>query len=492
MRREHNHKQEQRKMKRTLPARRKKKIQSKTIIHLTSNFSMRSTLFRRSAAILSLSVVGSLVAPAIISFASSHREAPMISQDPAADATDLYAFVDPNNQEKIVFIVNSNPLGLPGAGPNYMNFATDVVYAVHIDNNGDAKEDFTYAFTFERRVANGNTFLYNTKPYDVLADGNVTYKANAYLIKGKFLGMKTQLRNPIATFDVAPPAIGPKSQPDYEKLATQAIAKVGDASFFAGPRDDSFFVDLRVFDLLDLKRGTDSLAGTNVQTIAFEVPSAWLTADGKMASKSSDPVIGVWSANYRSSIRVLKNDGSAAYANKLIQVSRLGMPLVNEVVVPLTYKDYFNASKPEKDADTQPYADVVLMPELAGLFKAVLGLDVPLENRTDLVTVFLTGVPGLNQPRSVRAAEMLRLNMATVPTPSEKVSRLGVFGGDTAGFPNGRRLGDDVTDIAIQAVAGTLVDKKYANDKLGDGVNANDKAFLPTFPFAASPNLLAK
>ncbi len=162
------------------------------------------------------------------------------------------------------------------------------------------------------------------------------------------------------------------------------------------------------------------------------------------------------------------------------------MPLVNEVVVPLAYKDYFNNSHPRKDADTQPYVDVVMTPELAGLFKAVLGMNVPLTNRTDLVSIFLTGVEGLTMPKNVRAAEMLRLNTSIKPSASP--NRLGVFGGDTAGFPNGRRLADDVTDIAIQAVAGKLVEGYTVDAGLGDGVNANDKSFSTSFPYLAAPH----
>jgi hypothetical protein len=451
---------------------------------------MTSSFLRRSAGVAALSLAASMFGPVAGVLASSHREAPLISMDPAADGTDLYAFISPTDSSKVVIVDNSNPLGIPGAGPNYFNFATDVVYAVHVDNDGDAKPNITYAFTFERFVKNSNSFLYNLKPYSVLDDGNVTYKATVYLIKGKF-GGKSDLskKNLLTTFTVAPPAIGPKSQPNYASLAQQAIHDAGTkGKFFAGPRDDPFYGDLRVFDLLDLGRAKDSLAGTNVQSIVFEVPASSLTGDGRAPAQSGDPVIGVWTANYRYATRVLKNDGTIKNAGSLVQVSRLGMPLVNEVVVPLAYKDYFNASAPQKDADTKAYADVVLKPELAGLFKAVLGLDVPLDNRTDLVTVFLTGVPGLNQPKNVRPAEMLRINLSTPVAASP--NRLGVFGGDTAGFPNGRRLADDTIDISVQAVAGTLVDPKYANPALGDGVHTNDVPFLSSFPYVAGPHLL--
>ncbi len=418
--------------------------------------------------------------------ASSHREAPMISQDPAADQTDLYAWM--SSKDNLVLAGNYYPLSGPGAGPNYYRFGDGVVYAFHLDTNGDAMEDITYAFQFSTKVKNGNTFLFNTKPIATLSDANVVQTWTAYKITGKFTGATSQWnnKNVVAKGTVATPVIGGKSQPDYAKLAKEAVLDAGTkGKFFAGPRDDSFFVDLNVFDLLNLGAGVDSLKGANVQSIVMEIPAS------SVVSKS-DPVVGVWGATYRWQRSVLRGGGVTAGGGKLVQVSRLGMPLVNEVVVPLAYKDYFNGSHPSKDADTQAYADVVLKPELAGLFGAVLGLKAPTENRTDLVTVFLTGVPSLNQPKNVRAAEMLRLNTSIAPASKDTWSRLGVFGGDTAGFPNGRRLDDDVTDIAIQAVAGKLVEGYKVDAALGDGVNANDVEFMSTFPYMAAPNMKTK
>ncbi|HRH93313.1 MAG TPA: DUF4331 domain-containing protein [Candidatus Peribacteria bacterium] len=417
-------------------------------------------------------------------FASSHREAPMISQDPAADQTDLYAWM--SSKDNIVFAGNYYPLSGAGAGPNYYRFGDGVVYAFHIDTNGDAMEDITYAFQFSTKVKNGSTFLFNTKPIASLADANVVQTWTAYKIMGKFTGKPAQWasKNIVATGTVATPVIGGKSQPDYAKLAKEAIKDLGaKGKFFAGPRDDSFFVDLNVFDLLNLGAGVDSLKGANVQSIVFELPVSSIVS-------KTDPVVGVWGATYRWQRSVIRGNGVVANNGNLTQVSRLGMPLVNEVVVPLAYKDYFNASHPHADADTKAYSDVVLKPELAGLFGAVLGLKAPTENRTDLVTVFLTGVPGLNQPKNVRAAEMLRLNTSIAPAATP--NRLGVFGGDTAGFPNGRRLADDVTDIAIQAVAGKLVDGYKVDEKLGDGVNANDVEFMTSFPYMAAPHMMTK
>ncbi len=455
---------------------------------------VQSLRLYRTKSALALASAASLFAGAmapVVAVASSHREAPSISQNPAVDATDLYAFLSPKDSRNVVFAVNTSPFQYADAGPNYHRFSDNAVYAFHIDTNGDAAEDVTYAFTFKTTFDNGNTFLYNLKPVEKLADLNVHQKWTAYRVTGVFTGSKAQMasKNVVATGEVAAPVIGSKSIADYAKLALTAIVDKGaKGKFFAGQRDDSFFVDLKVFDLLNLGSGKDSLVNANVNSIVFEVPVASLV--GK------DPVIGVWSANYLPAQLVLKDDGTSKMTGtKWVQVSRLGMPLVNEVVVPLAYKDYFNASKPVKDSVTPPYAAVVTTSHLAELIKAVLKadfdgtgtVDVPTKDRTDLVTVFLTGVPGLNQPKNVKAAEMLRLN--TTIQPSAIPSRLGVFGGDTAGFPNGRRLADDVTDIALQAVVGKLVKGFTVPEAFGDGVNANDAEFLKDFPYLATPHL---
>jgi hypothetical protein len=456
---------------------------------LTSGLS----LSKRSVALaLAASIVAWAILPAASLFASSHREAPLTSQDAPTDGTDFYMFLSPSDATKIVFVANSYPFHYPEGGPNYFRFADNAVYAVHIDTNGDAKEDVTYAFKFTTQVGNGNTFLFNTQPIVDLDDANVRQLWKAYRIKGVFTGSNSQLKqaNVVASGEIATPVIGSTSQADYAALAAKAIVNAGaKGKFFAGERDDPFFVDLKVFDLLNLGSGDDSVRGANVNSIIFEVPVRSLV--GK------DPIIGAWSANYRPAQRVLNTSGVESNSTTWVQVSRLGMPLVNEVVVPLAAKDYFNASKPVDDAGTNfnAYSAVVLTPELAGLLKNVLNLDfdgngtanVPTTNRTDLVTVFLTGVDGLNKPANVRAAEMLRIN-TTTPL-AQNPNRLGVFGGDNAGFPNGRRLADDVTDIAIQAVAGKLVQGFTVPSTLGDGVDTNDKAFTNTFPYVATPHL---
>ncbi len=451
---------------------------------------MRSSFLKKSAAIVALSSLVATVAPAAMTFASSHREAPAISQDPVADATDLYAFTSPANKDNVVLIANYSPFESAPSGPNYFGFGNDVLYAINVDTNGDAKGDWSFVWKFKTTVKNGGTFLYNTGANTKSGDTNVVQSYDLYKVKG-MLKNTTQLSKSswMASGNVATPVIGPKSQADYAAIANSAIVDMGSkGKVFAGMRDDPFFVDLEVFDLLNLGAGVDSVKGANVQSLVLEMP--------KKSLVGTDPVIGVWTTSYRYATTVIKDDGSRkGSGTKLVQVSRLGMPLVNEVVVPLAAKDYFNASDPYDDAgkNFKAYGAVVTKPELAGLFKAVLGLDVPTDNRTDLVTVFLTGVPGLNKPaaKDARPSEVLRLNTSTPMTAADKMSRRGVFGGDTQGFPNGRRLTDDVTDVAIQAVAGTLVDKKYANAKLGDGVDMNDVPFMTTFPYVAAPHLVS-
>lgn len=450
---------------------------------------MRTTALAAMAALVSVAI-----GPASGVFASSHREAPYISQDAAVDSTDFYMFLSPADVTKLVFVANSYPFQYPEAGPNYFRFADNALYAVHIDTNADAKEDVTYAFKFATQVANGNTFLFNTQAITNLADANVRQTWKAYRIKGVFTGSNAQLKdaNVVAQGEIATPVIGSKSQANYAALAAQAIVDAGaKGKFFAGQRDDPFFVDLKVFDLLNLgsQNAHDTLAGANVNSIVFEVPVRSLL--------SKDPIIGAWSATYRPAQRAINTSGVQTNSSTWVQVSRLGMPLVNEVVVPLGAKDYFNASKPFDDNGTnaQAYGAVITSPELATLLKNVLNLDfdgagtvnVPTTNRQDLVTVFLTGVQGLNKPANVRPAEMLRINTAT--PLSQTPNRLGVFGGDNGGFPNGRRLADDVTDIAIQAVAGKLVNGFTVPSNLGDGIDSNDKAFTNTFPYLAIPHL---
>lgn len=427
--------------------------------------------------------------------ASSHREAPLISEDPVADATDLYAFVSPDAPDTVTLIANYYPMQDPAGFPNYYRFGDDVVYRINIDNNGDAVEDILYQFEFDTEIVNPNSFLYNSGPIESLDSPNLNVRQTYTLSEGRG-GVLT----PIASGLLTPPVnIGPKSTPDYDALADAAITEVGDGiTVFAGQRDDPFWVDLGgVGDLLTIRElpgatgGIDDLQGLNVQTLALRVPIDQLTRSGAMPAgqDAADAVIGIWTTALRPSTLVFGADGTRTAQGNLVQISRLGMPLVNEVVAPLGAKDLFNASHPSNDAQ---FLGAVTEPELAKLLNLLYGdvlVPVPETGRDDLVTAFLTGIPGVNQPANVNPSEMLRLNVAIPPAAQE--NPFGVVAGDLAGFPNGRRLGDEVVDIELRVAAGFLLGEEFqngANGQLGDGVPANDVPFLATFPYIAPPH----
>ncbi|GAA3225114.1 DUF4331 domain-containing protein [Actinocorallia longicatena] len=399
--------------------------------------------------------------------ASSHREAPLISGQPQYDNTDVYAFVSPDRPDTTTLIANFLPFEEPAGGPNFYTFAKDARYDLNVDADGDSQPEQTFRFTFKNQVKNGNTFLYNTGPVKSLADPalNLTQTYDLELVHRRN-GTRYASEYLIRNAPVAPSNVGAASMPDYPTLRNQAIKDLpSGGKVFAGQADDPFFLDLRVFDLLygtNLKEvGNDTLKNYNVQTVALQIPT-------KLLIKEGQPIIGVYSS-------VLRQNAAGEYA----PVSRLAMPLVNEVVIPMKDKDRFNASIPWHDAQFGKY---VTSPELPKLLEAIYKVKAPAEPRNDLVQVFLTGVPKLNQPPGVRPAELMRLNTSIPPTAAPK--RLGVLDGDTAGYPNGRRLTDDVVDISLQAVAGELLGAK--ND-LGDKVDANDRPFGKTFPYVALP-----
>lgn len=400
--------------------------------------------------------------------ASSHREAPLVAGLPQYDTTDVYAFRSPERQNSVTLIANWLPFSEPGGGPNFYTFAPDARYNIKIDNNGDSKADIIFRWTFKTNYVNPNSFLYANGPVTYLNDPNLNTYQTYRLVR--IQNGKEQIL--VKSRRVVPSDVGKGSMPDYGALRDRGITSDGPNGVyrsFVGQAEDPFFLDLRVFDLLyggDFSEvGDDTLAGFNVNSVALQVPRYLLASKRNPAA---NPVIGVWSTTDRRGV-------NGSYS----QVSRLGMPLVNEVVIPLKDKDRFNASASTNDAQFLKY---VTRPELPKLIKAVYNVPAPAEPRDDLVSVFLTGVAGLNQPRGVVPSEQLRLNMNTPVTGTP--NRLGVLGGDTQGFPNGRRLGDDVVDIALQVVEGEL--RGAAND-LGDGVDANDKAFGTTFPYLALP-----
>jgi hypothetical protein len=445
-------------------------------------------------------------------FASSHREAPLITEDPTMDNTDVYVFRSPDNPNTITIIANYIPLEEPANGPNFYNFSTNGVYEIHIDNNGDAKEDITYQFQFRNEVRDANTFLYNTGPVLTLDSANLNVR-QFYTVNRIAGARRTGASTSLGSFQVAPANIGPKSTPDYAALASGAVFDLGSnaGKVFAGPRDDPFFVDIgSIVDLLTLRpvqqlhmvppvanaaAGVDGLKGYNVHTIALQIPTSALVSGGSIPAgpTAGNAVIGVWASSSRSRVTVLNTGATGRQGlGGLTQVSRLGMPLVNEVVLSRAFKDIFNGSEPAGDAplftSNETFRNRVLNPETATLMKALYGVDVPPAPRNDLVQVFLTGLPGANQPANVVPAEMIRLNVAVPVTASP--NKLGAIAGDLGGFPNGRRLADDVVDISLRVVAGVLVEgyNKSPNNALTDGVDANDKAFLTTFPYVALPH----
>jgi hypothetical protein len=448
--------------------------------------------------------------------ASSHREAPLISEDPVADNTDVYAFRSPDKPDTVTIMANYIPLEEPAGGPNFNTFGKDVVYAINIDNTADGKEDIVYEFRFRTETRNGDTFLYNTGPIDSLSDPDWNRPTFYSLtrIDGK---RKTNLGQNLAT---SPVNIGPRSTPTYTSLMAQAVQNIprGGGQVFAGQIDDPFFVDLgSIFDLAGLRpfnpahvlplpaeKGVDGVGGFNTHMLAIQVPIDELTRDGKMhAAGDPEAVLGIYASATRPSVSRLMDNGRVSRVGRQIQVSRLANPLVNEVVIPLGRKDRWNSKDPDdEEAFVEEYAE----PEVTRLENALYPVldNAPETGRGDLVAIHLTGVPGLNFTGSDKA-ELLRLNTGIPPSaPVGKGNRLGVLAGDFAGFPNGRRLEDDVTDIDLRAFAcgygpivGPLIEglgqcggnaNRTPNNLLGDGVDANDRPFKVDFPYVGEPH----
>ncbi len=454
--------------------------------------------------------------------ASSHREAPLIAGDPRADNTDVYAFVSPDAPDTVTLIANWIPFEEPNGGPNFYTWADDTRYNIKIDNDGDALPDLTYTWIFDTVIRDPNQFLNNTGPVTTIDDPDLNVYQTYDLTVTNGAGVTTPLLgngdgvhtagDPIA----APSFAGPAGTPDYNALRTQATYNIpAGGKTFSGQADDSFFLDLRVFDLLyganATEVGEDTLAGYNVNTIALQVPKSALAISG---DATRNPVVGIWSTTDRRSAVVADAPGTPDAT--FVQVSRLGNPLVNEVVIPLALKDAFNSVRPDQDAGIPAVVEKVLDPILPKLIQGIYGVPAPPVNRNDLFEIFLTGISRANAGAdgdpavvlnvdlnsqdlnadaqaargmgiALRPSEMLRLNMAVAPSASP--SRLGVLAGDVAGFPNGRRLTDDVVDIAIQAVEGAAQSGQLvAALATIDSVDRNDRDFTATFPYVALPH----
>ena len=444
---------------------------------------------------------------------SSHREAPEISKDPVADNADTYAFVSPDNASTVTIVTNYVPLQAPPGGPNFFEFGDDVLYSIYIDNDGDALPEITYQFSFETQIVNPNTFLYNTGPISSLSDPN--WNKRQFYTVTRVEGDDVDV---LASGLPCPPCnVGPRSTPNYPALASAAVRTLTTGEVvFAGQRNDPFFVDLgSIFDLGDLRPfqnlhliptaaapGVDATKALNIHTIAIQIPISDLTTDGSVPSDpmSATAVLGIWGAASRRKMRLADcaND-ELAEAGPWVQVSRLGNPLFNEVLVPLGRKDRWNASQPHDDQD---FADGVKHPELAGLLPVLYpgvfpNLAALSADRADLVAILLTGipagiVPGFQNNTGPVLADMLRLNVAIPPAASP--NPLGLIGGDAAGFPNGRRVADDVVTIELRAIAGVtypLIDSTFKPDGaaslITQGLTPAAGRYLPTFPYVGTP-----
>ena len=454
---------------------------------------------------------------------SSHREAPEISKDPVADSTDLYAFVSPDAPETVTLIANYIPLQSPAGGPNFYEFGDDVLYEIHIDNDGDGRADVTYQFRFTTHLRNRDTFLYNTGPINSLGSPNWNRHQTYTLTRVGSGGRTTTLGEGLA----CPPCnIGPLSTRDYPALADAAVHRLrGGRKVFAGQRAEGFYVDLgSIFDLANLRPfqllnlfgknvfgsdapGVNSTKELNVHSLALQVPIRDLTRDGWQSDRVDDPraTIGVWTSASRRAARVIEaGEGTDTESGPFVQVSRLGNPLFNEVIVPMSRKDEWNAVPP---ADDKKFAQYVAHPELAkllpvlypGVFPNLAALDASGKARADLIAVLLTGIPqgiipGFQNFTGETEADLLRLNVAVPPAAHPNI--LGLIAGDRAGFPNGRRVFDDVVTIELRAIAGLtypLIDRTFAPDSAAsivtDGLTASSPLapYLTVFPYLGIP-----
>jgi hypothetical protein len=488
---------------------------------------------------------------------SSHREAPEISKDPVADNTDVYAFVSPDRPDTVTIVANWLPFEGPSGGPNFYEFGDDVLYSIYIDNDGDAKPEIEYQFQFSSSVQNPNTFLYNTGPIGSLTDPNwnarQTYSVTRIDAgKGKhgsasdddvsandpsldtgspapagpgpaFPNGRWHATTLGTNLSCPPSNIGPRSTPNYEaNLATPAIQNLPSGeTVFAGQRSDPFYVDVgSIFDLGALRpfnaahlipmaatNGVDDLKALNVQAIVLQVPITMLTQTGMKPTGVSDPnaVLGIFAAASRRKARVLHNHKSkTSESGPWVQISRLGNPLFNEVIVPLGQKDDWNHDFPQDDSE---YLPLVQKPELQGLLPVLYPGAFPnlagiTGNRDDLAAILMTGlpagiIPGFQNYTGSTPADLLRLNVAIPPSGSP--SALGLLGGDLAGYPNGRRLADDIVAIELRAIAGLtypLVKPSYTPDAAAgaltqgiptpatDGVGSR---YMTAFPYVGSP-----
>lgn len=494
---------------------------------------------KKKLAVAAAVTAGVIAVP--LSIGSSHREAPNIMMDPSVDNTDVFAFTAQDAPDSLTLVADFNPLEDPAAGPNFHRFDDRARYYINLDNTGDGRADIRYRFTFKTRIRNPDSFLAFLPPITSIDDPDINlYQRYDVVRQTMRRGVVSRSTRVGRNLPVAPPNVGPKTMPNYSAIAAGANRTMsGGGKVFAGQRDDPFFVDAgAAFDAINLRVGTgnagggkDDLAGLNVHSIVIQVPEAQVTRDARAVSApdADNAVVGVWSTTERRRLQVTNADynqevlantsqgrpeparqrervqrerrtqtrqtpastaqagtnGTTGSDADFVQVSRLANPLVNEVIIPIGRKDEFNRTTPDEDA--KRFGQFALAPDLAKVLNALYPtLKVPETDRTDIVTALLQGVPDLNRQvdgENAPAVDTIKINLAT--PPAAEPNRFGVLAGDTQGFPNGRRLADDVTDIDLRVVGGFLKGNKLP---LGDGVDQNDKPFLTQFPYVAEPH----
>ena len=482
-------------------------------------------------------LIASALAVAMIApngFTASHREAPITSLDHKADITDLYAFVSYDDANKVTLLLNVDPFLEPANGPNYFPFDPDILYAIRIDNNNDAIEDVTFEVRFQTEIRAPNLFTgfvgagtginapANSPtgvspgtpivpPAITALDGpgsagfSLRQTYTVTMVRGN---TRTALTNSNGgPFYAVPSNVGPRTMPNYNALAAQGIYTTNNGiRTFAGTVDDPFYIDLgAAFDSLNFRASVsggvlsnvqdaddrnnfspDSNSGFNVNTIAIEVPISMLTRTGtKVASTDPAATIGVFGTTSRQRVLVRRAPLGSVASGSFSQVQRMGNPLINELLIGTGFKDTWSLSQPSKDSD---FASFALDPLLARVFNAVYGVSVPNPPRTDLLPLLQYMAP-IAAPGTAPGpvADLLRLNTGVASTSAANRKRLGLLAMDGAGYPNGRRVSDDVTDISARAVAGVLnpAFNVSPNNKIGDGVNTNDRPYQETFPYVA-------
>jgi Domain of unknown function (DUF4331) len=455
-----------------------------------------------------------MLAPAS-GFASSHREAPITALDRTADVTDWYAFVSYNHPDRVAMILNVDPFLEPANGPNYFPFDPNVLYEMKIDNNQDGVEDVTFQFRFNTEIRQPGLFtgfvggIAGIPPITSLSGPGSKGLSlrQTYTVTMVKNGVSTCLSCDQTLYAV-PSNVGPLTMPNYRALFNQGIHSLGNnVTVWAGTADDPFYIDLgAAFDSLNFRMGVggvlpaaedaddthnyapDAVAGFNVNSIVLEVPINMLTVDGKVhPADDKQAVIGTYGTTSRPRLTVRRSPFKEKDSGAFQQVQREGNPLINELIIGTGSKDRFSMDDPKNDAQ---FANFVLDPLLAHVF-ASLGIPVAPPPRTDLLILAQYQAPicpGCGKNDAGPVADLLRLNTGIPPTPVAKQKRLGFLGGDTAGFPNGRRPIDDVVDIASRAVAGILVDSSKYGTAIGDGVQFNPEGYGKTFPYVMPAN----